>query len=375
MTQTVGTDPTPSPSGTSGQADWTGAVTQVRAASSWVVKAFAAIALALVGTSPLLVNLGNLDFNARGIVAAAGALIALAALGLIISWATDVNLTEITDVVDLTTDRPDPATRELLDRISDSPRGREIYLGGKASVSGHLDFRARTTKTYEKQLGLLARMPTEARSYDGARSDRWHVGDSRSCRRTDPKPAGLGHLPQDPRPLRRPPRPNHACCWGSRPWNRPLACWAWDRYLGQVGLLLLTHPNLGCDGAGKHRNPQLGDDTECCRSAPSTRVDPASCASATVVQEGGSGDPINPWQVSILPNQTCSSPAGLGSFSVDRRFATFTGLPSGPKASLKIDTRGSRFGDAGWLIIVIACCALIGAAGYRGGVWQGRQGT
>jgi hypothetical protein len=365
-----------SSTGTSAQdsrqdADWAGAVAQVRSASGWVVKAFAAIAVALVGTSPLLVNLGDLGFNARGIVAATGALIALGAIGLIISWATDVNLTEITDVVDLTTDHPDDVTRDLLARISSSARGREVYLGGKATVDELLNLRARMVKTYERQLGAQSGM-TEA-------ADRAIVQSL-----IDGTVATLDHVDSLITNLQ-----NWVTYRKIR--DRFDAHRRPTMFAGAAAVLgiVLWLAGLGIDISGSSDSssstPAAASSTaqgtigtlKWTSSAKSTDLrhqlglDATACATATVVQEGGTGDPTDPWQVSIVPNQTCVAPAGLGSFTVDRRFATFTALTTAPTASVTISTKGSALGNAGWLIILIAACALTGAATYRGA----RSGT
>ena len=68
----------------SGDADWKAAAARVRDTSSWIVKAFVAIAGVLIGTGPLLVNLGNLHGFSRICIAVGAAVLALAGIAVVI---------------------------------------------------------------------------------------------------------------------------------------------------------------------------------------------------------------------------------------------------------------------------------------------------
>ena len=353
------------------ETNWTSAATQVRSAAAWIVKSFAAIALALVGTSPLLVHLGNLGLNARSVVAVLGAVAALGAIALIIGAATDVNLTQVSDIVDLT-EPPDAATAAVIDRIRGSAAARELYLSGAADVHEVLDLRRTYQDVHSSQLALLAGMTTDAdratikaiadatlaslTSIDAAiRNLQGWVTYQRIRRRFDesrPKVFAAGVVAV-----------LGIAVWltalgidisgsgkSSGPGSSPAGTLASTQ--GSVGTLEWSTKGTGRAAATSLRS-QLG-------------LGKPACDTATVLVAGGSGDPIDPWQVSLLPHQICTPPAGLGSFTIDRRLATFTALTpaSGPSATVTISSPGSSLSTAGWVLIVISGAIVAG-----GTVW------
>jgi hypothetical protein len=350
------------------QTDWTAAAAQVRSAAAWIVKAFAALAVALVGTSPLLVNLGNLGLNARSVVAVLGAVAALAAIAVIIGAATDVNLTQVTDIVDLT--KPsDAATRAVLDRIQGSPAARDLYLAGAADVDAVLDLRRTYQNVHSTQLALLAAMTTDAdrettrtiadatlaslASIDAAiRNLQGWVTYQRIRRRFDDSRLKMFVA-------------GAVAVLGIAVWltalgidisgtgtssdsdSSPSGTVATAQ--GSVGTLVWATTGSGHSAATSLRS-QLG-------------LAKPACDKATVLVAGGSGDPINPWQVSLLPRQLCTPPPTLGSFTVDRRLATFTALnpASGLSATVTVSSAGSGLSTAGWVLIVIVSVIVVGA--------------
>jgi hypothetical protein len=353
------------------ETDWAAAATQVRSAASWIVKSFAAIAVALVGTSPLLVNLGNLGLNARSVVAVLGAVAALAAIGVIIGAATDINLTQVTDIVDLTAP-PDDVTKAVIGRIEGSAAAREVYLAGASDVQGLLDLRRSYEGVYSAQLTALAGMSTDAdRDTTKTIADAtlaslnnidasihnlkgWvtyrHIRDRFDASRPKMFVAGavavLG-----------------IAIWlialgidisgsGKSSGSGASGSGAVATAQGSVGTLTWSTKGRG-HGAAKSLRNQLG-------------LGKPACDKATVLVSGGSGDPIDPWQVSLLPRQLCAAPAGLGTFTVDRRLATFSALnpASGPSASVTISSSGSSLETAGWVLIVIAAAIVAGGGGW-----------
>jgi hypothetical protein len=348
------------------QTDWTAAATQVRSAAAWIVKAFAALGVALVGTSPLLVDLGNLGLNARSVVAVLGAVVALAAIAVIIGAATDVNLTQVTDIVDLT-EPSDGATRAVIHRVEGSPAARELYLAGAGDVDGVLALRRTYQSVHSTQLALLAGMTTDAdratistiadatlaslAGIDSAISNlqgwvtyqriRRRFDDSRVKMFVAGAVAVLGvavWLTALGIDISKPTSPDSG---SASPGTVATA-------QGSVGTLVWTRTGSGQRAATSLR-AQLG-------------LAKPACDAASVLVAGGSGDPIDPWQVSVLPRQRCLPPPGLGSFTVDRRLATFTALDpaAGPSATVTIASSGSGLSTAGWVLIVLAAALVTG---------------
>jgi hypothetical protein len=350
------------------ETDWTAATTQVRSAAGWIVKAFAAIAVALVGTSPLLVNLGNLGVNARSGIAVVGAIASLAAIGSIISAATDVNLTQVTDIVDLVAP-PDTATAAVIGRIEASAAARDLYLAGAADVQGVLDLRRTYEDVHFAQLSALAAMTNDA--------------DRQTTKAiADATVASLDSIDAAIRNLQ-----------GWVTYQRIRQRFDHSRHkffvAGAVAVLgivvWLTALGIDISGAGKKADTDPAGTVATTQGSLGTLVwsvsgsgqaaatslrqqlrlaDP-SCDQVVVLVAGGSGDPIDPWQVSVVPRQLCRPPADLGSFTVDRRMASFTALnaAAGPSAKVVISS-SSRLDTSDWIFVVIA-----GALAFGGITW------
>lgn len=350
---------------------WAAGAAQVRSAAAWIVKAFAAIAIALVGTSPLLVHLGDIGLNARSVIAVTGAVAALAAIGLIINWATDVSLTQVTDIIDLSAQPPDPVTASLLTHIAGSPGGRQLYLGGRNSVQELLDDRSRTVAAYDHNVKAYGAMKTPAGQ---AVVDAQIDASVDTLARIDAIIDNLqGWVTY--RKIRK------------RFDDRRIPMFAAGA-VAVVGIALwLTALGIDVSGSKSTAAPAetpgtvaasqgtVGTLTWSTERAATPAVaslrrqlglDNAPCDRATVLVTGGSGNPIDPWQMSVLPNQACVAPANLGSFTVDRRVATFDGLTTAtaPSATVTIKASGSSLGTGVWVLLLIVAIAVAGVVGF-----------
>jgi hypothetical protein len=358
--------------------DWTAAIAQIRSAAAWIVKAFAAVAVALVGTSPLLVNLGNLGLNARSAVAIAGAVLALVAIGVIISAATDINLTQLTDIVDLI-NPTDDATKEFIRRIEGSPAAQDLYLGGARSVSDLLARRRTLQADYRTLLLAVGRMKTPAGVATAkALADETLANMTRSDTAVQRLLRSLTYRRIRTRFDDRRPRFFVA---GS------LAVLGIVVWLTALGIDISGSSNSSATSASSSGTLATAQGTvgtltwvgteSGARAAASLReqlgLSAATCDQATVLVTGGTGDPTDPWQVSILPNQLCKAPEALGIFTVDRRLAVYSALDptAGPKATVTVKS-DSTLPTSDWVVITI-CAAAVAAGVTAVTRWHVRQ--
>jgi hypothetical protein len=355
--------------------DWAGAAAQVRSVASWIVKCFAAIATALVGTSPLLVHLGDLGFDTRGVVAVAGAAVALFAIGVVIKAASDVSLTQTTDLFDLQTaaDRPRSVEHGLLTRLAGCGG---MYFAGNATFADLLTARQRAVLGYAGQSASLARQKDAAAR---ARVQQF-VDLSRALIAT--QDAALDTLQK----------------WASYLKIREAFDRARPRMLLAAGLAAVgTAAWLGALGIDPSSSsagsaaapagtvaasngtvgtltwrPTAEDEAAVSTLRDQLGLAPASCDRATVLVVDGSGDPNDPWQATLLPDQSCSPTRPIGAFAVDRRLATFSGLPSlqPRQVHVTVTAGGSSLAAPYWLLIALG--AVVVGVLLAGAFWRPR---
>lgn len=350
---------------------WAAGVAQVRSAAAWIVKAFAAIAVALVGTSPLLVHLGDLGLNARSVIAVLGAVAALTAIGLIINWATDVNLTQVTDIIDLSAQPPDPVTDELLTHIAGSPGGRQLYLGGRNNVQELLDDRSRTVAAYDHNVKAYGSMKTQVGQ---AAVDAQIDASVDTLARIDAIIDNLQGWVTYRKIRRRFDDRRMPMFVAGAVAVVGIALWLIALGIDVSGSKSTAAP-AGTPGTVAASQGTVGTLTWSTDRATKPAVtalrgqlglEAAACDRATVIVAGGAGDPIDPWQVTVLPNQACAVPANLSSFTVDRRVATFGGLTTAtaPSATVTIKASGSSLATGGWVILLVLAVAVAGLVGF-----------
>jgi hypothetical protein len=384
--------------------DWSGVVKRVRDTNEWIVKAFVGLGALLLGTTPLLAHLNHLKLDDRGVIAAIGILVSLIGAAAIAWLASNVNLTEITEVNQLAAPDSianDKVKRESLNslksRIEGSRATRWLYLFGESSIDKLLEARRRNIAALRSQTASLYRLSPTKMDPPNAEVENpaWKEVE--------------GYIKQS--------RDNVAAYDRQLTW---LADWAsfetitarfkvnrrWMAVLGFVTFLGLCTwvLALGADlsdkedsgGGGTSDVSSLGAGlltwakptpptgtaeavlpTENQIAAQSLRsqlqtgnhnMATSACDAVGVLLEGGSGTPESPWQVSVLPRDPC--PVKVR-FTVDRRLATLAAFKptDNPKTAVTIKRDALSLG----LWLNIAAGVVLAASAFGGGLLLGRR--
>ncbi len=349
VTEVAGTSASPTadpPPTAPGGTDWVAATKRVRDTSDWIVKGFVALATLLIGTGPLLVHLSEVEADTGGLVAIGGALVALLGVGVVIWLASNVNLTQTTDITDLVA-RADPAVRSLLERLEGSARAVELYLGGQ-KLDLLLSERRRAVEALSSQVGALARVSAAG---DIADIERLMAISKDNIARIDALLANVTGWAGYERVRARFER--------ARPWMFAGAAAAAIGVAVWVGTLGIDSdeisPGESKDAATGAQTTQgtigtltwltagaggrAANDLRAQLQVGKRTVAAPTCDSMGVVSEGGTGDALNPWQVSVLPRDPCPVPVR---FTVDRRVATFTPFGEGDVAAASVTIDGPK---------------------------------
>lgn len=340
-----------------GTTDWAAAAEQVRSVSDWLTKAFLGIGALLIGTGPLLAHVGGLHADLRGLLAGIAAAVALFGVGAVIWFASDINLTRVTDVTELAAPAANSSTARLLGRITRSPYAVSMYLDNHASVAELLDQRNQEARTLAEQIEASAKQrdPRVADQIDQyAAKTRANIAAYDRIITDLQAWAGYQFI-RDRFDQRRPWIFTAAACTtvGVAVWvfivgvgnprtsaeasTAPRSTVASSA--GPIGVLTWTHAGDNASAAAELRQ-QLG-------------LGGKECETVDVVVQGGAGNPTDPWQVATLPKQQCPNI----SFTVDRRLATFTGFD--PSSAKKVTVNLARsWADRYWLLIGVIGVAV-----------------
>jgi hypothetical protein len=340
-----------------GTTDWAAAAKQVRLVSDWLTKAFLGIGTLLIGTGPLLAHVGGLHADLSGLLAGIAAAVALFGVGAVIWFASDINLTRVTDVTELAAPAANSSTARLLDRIMSSPYAVSMYLGNQTSVAKLLDRRNQEARTLAEQIELSANQgdPLVAAQIDQLAAETRANIAAYDRIITDLQGWAGYQFIRDRFDQRRPWIFAAATCtavgvavWvfivgGGNPSTSAEASIAPGSTVassaGPIGVITWTHAGDNASAATELRQ-QLG-------------LGGKECETVDVVVQGGTGNPTDPWQVATLPRQQCPNI----SFTVDRRLATFTGFD--PSLAKKVTVNlAPSWADRYWLLISVIGVAV-----------------
>ena len=363
--------------------DWAAGTQRVRDTSTWIITAFVALSTVLIGSGPLLAHLDKLHADSQGVVAVLAALAALTAAGVVIWQASDVNLTQTTDVADLL-DRADPDVAALMPRI-ELGEARKLYLDDQ-DLSALLDRRRKEVLTLQEQTVALVLTPTDDTA---ARTEIQGYIDLSKANITSYDEM-LGRLVD---------RANFERVKGRFERARPrmfkaaavvaLGVVVW---IGAVGLDsgsgddssggsatnaattsagtigTLTWATAGADkDAATNLRQQL--------TAGDVNMADASCDKVGVVSESGAGSESDPWQVAVLPRDPCAAHV---SFAVDRRLATFEPFAAGSQTQASV-TVNKKDVDGYDIALLLLIGLVAGAVAGLGLTWaragRGAQAT
>lgn len=346
--------------------DWAASTKRVRDVSDWIVKAFVALSAVLIGSGPLLTHVADLHPDTRGVLAVAGAVVALAGAGLVTWKASDVNLTEVTDVYELLQDDPGPVEK-LRSRLEKHPTTQQLYLLGYGSIKQLVAARAEQAANLSSQAAALNRVTTDAaRAFVQANL-------ARSQANIDAIDAALRNLTG---------WATYAKIRHRFDTVRPVL------FAGAAAVVVGTVfwvGALGIDVAKKDDStkqaatagPQPGQialvrwnttgDTAAVASLREQLAEGGAsmkdraCDHFGVLVEGGTGDPADPYQVAVLPNDPC--PVRLN-FDLDRRVATVTKFDAGDQVNAKVTLSAPRkINWPGGLVLL-----AVGLAGLVAGI-------
>lgn len=384
--------------------DWSNAVKRVRETNQWIVKSFVGLGALLLGTTPLLAYLKDLRLDEdRGLVAAVGILASLVGAATIAWLASNVSLTEITEINQLAAPNSvgnDRVKRRVLgslkQRIEGSPTARWLYLFGEPSINKLLETRRKNVAAVRSQVASLYRLsPTISSNNTQVENPAWKEVQ--------------GYIKQS--------RDNVAAYDLQLTW---LADWASfetitarfkvnRRWMAAAGLLTflglctwvlalgadLSEKKEGSSSAKSDVVPAGVGLLTWAKPMPPTGGGPATpsndgqtaarllraqlqsgsdsmalatCDSVGVLLESGTGSPESPWQVSVLPRDPC--PVKVR-FSVDRRLATLAAFKptDNPKTAVTINRDELTLG----LWVSIAAGVVLAVVALSGGFWLGRR--
>ena len=355
--------------GTPADPDWKGAVERIRTTASWVTKAFVAVAALLVGSGPLLVNLGDLTWSPRGVVAVVGAVLALAGAFAVIFKTSEVMLPETSDIAEVMQATSGPLKDLRVKKLA-STEGQSIYLLGRPSLAALQEVRA-VAVGEANATALVPDSPAGkiARSWLDAISERYRLMAS---------PAIYTEV--------------RARFVQARLWmfvGATAVAIGTGMYLGALKIDPPGEKKAeGSDAASPSSDVQLltwlsKDDAPAVdRLRDALGLADRACDEVGVQVHGGKGSTVDPWDVSVLPDSDCkvrmaqspppSTTAGAPAtgpvvarsvrFSVDSRYASLgkfepikVPVPGIPPENKKKDAEGA----VATVAVVIASLAII----------------
>jgi hypothetical protein len=335
MTEPAATEPAASvdqPVGSSETAigkttDWAAAVKRIRDTNDWIIKAFIALGALLVGTSPLLAHLRGIEFNDQGIIGAIGILVSLASAGAIAWLASNVNLTELTTIVQLAApenvigdDVKKMALSDLKTTVESDETARWLYLGGNGSVSALIAARRDDVGALQSQTIALSSLPGTVSGGAGlpAQANPDVVELERLIKQTRANLASYDRLMTG------------LADWGSYETikrrflrnRRIMVVLGLTTFIGVCTWVLALGADLsdskreeGASAVAAAETPALGvftwaneraaDDLRTRLTGDGKSMASSPCSSIGVIVEGGSGSAESPWQVSTLPRDPC----------------------------------------------------------------------
>lgn len=371
--------------------DWPAAVKRIRDTNEWIVKAFVGLGALLLGTTPLLAFARDLSLDDRGIAAGIGILLSLAGAGAIAWLASDVNLTETTDINELLLpdEVPDPlkrtTLRSLARRVTSSDDARVLYLFGEDSVAALIARRRRNVEKLRNQAEVLNQVPPKQLDQQGELIDnpdhielQSFVDQSRqNIAAIDEQLTWLADWASY-ETVRDRFRRNRAlmalagfvaflgmCTWvialnadltddgeGSPAAASPVSA-------GQVGVLTWSIP---AEGAEPTPNQEAAADLREALASEDASMASDRCDTVGVLVESGNGTPESPWQVSVLPRDPC--PARVR-FTVDQRLAVLAPFAASDNPKTAVTIEADDFDEGRWLVVLLyalAATAIVSGA-------------
>ncbi|HVE46058.1 MAG TPA: hypothetical protein VNA57_04845 [Acidimicrobiales bacterium] len=350
--------------------EWTRLAKSIRDNASWIVKSFVAISVVLVGSGPLLVNLGDLKADRAGATALAGATLAFFGIGLVVWQVTKVMAPELTDIAELTSDE-NTTILKWRTRLEGSRAARQLHLLGFSSLNDLLEAREK------------AKRDLEANAKDTLVAAQRAQDPVAGIRATHVKTAtdSLGVIDRTLRQLLE---------WATfetlAATFRSIKKWVFVgaamTALGAatyLGALKIDPPGKDSTTEGANAEPASGRRTA--NLVWSVTENPAAnelrsalglsgqqCARTAVELHGGTGTASNPWDVGILPN---ASDCSLVRFSVARPLASVAEFkPKEIKVIALLDDSSNE--DHVNAMIVVGACVVAAAGIFVGAHIAGR---